>query len=591
MRALDDPLVQPQDVDRAREEVPAIVLGVHEVLAEHYAEAGDDENVLRHLRLLRGSGFAAAHVRAANAAALRRVVSVRLEETLRRVRAGIAAFSGKVARKKFDATMAPLLHEVAAVRSVLASRFAVADDQFEQSPFDLLAEEIHAALDSKIDYKNDDRERSLLYASLVRKRMLGVAVCRRGAAAPRTGIRTDDGHLYLDYGLRLSRVDATACFFIEGEAADPDASLVVPFYRITEREVQVNPAAGSAGVRVNYTAQRLLIPRSVTAKSHTKGGRITVQVVEQGCTPEQAAAFASLREIEAEKQDRLDSQARALEQEQQAVRTRTAAKVAAAEAAARPKVKEATDALAQEDRREREFLAAEERRRQEERAAVERQHAPAVQAATVDAKRVQGWLAAIQSYLLIEGPVFAVAAVALWLRSGSATVPMAGGAAVIAFVVGRVARTVVARRAQAALAVPTGVRDAALAAADAQSSSRLDEIRSAANTRRAPWKEVGKKLEGEKKQVEAKGQQRLDELAKAAAQERTDLEKAFADRAKQIKSQLQRTVEAKKESDKTTFPGYVAARQKGFKEGSEPSSYDLKMTDAERFQALRALQR
>jgi hypothetical protein len=591
VRQLDDPLVQMEDVDQLREELPAVILGMHEAFAEHYAANGDDDSCRRHLRLIRRSTFDDGQVRAATAAALRRQVAVRLDDTLRGVRTAIAGVAGRVTRRHLDAVLSPLMSAADAVHHLVRSRLEGADGQLELPAFDQLADELHAALDAKIDYDNDDRERSILYGSLVRKRMLAWPVsagCRRRLEQ---ALRRDAGNLYGIYGLHGAAVgDPTSCFFATGEPADPDASVVVTVYRVDRREMTLDRAAGSAGVRLHFTTRRLLIPRSPAAKGQPRGGKITVQVVEHDCLPEQAAAFAAVRDLESEKEDRLAELQREADRQVQAVRDQTAARIQAAAAAAEPKLREAAQALASEGRHELELLAVESRRLEEERASIMRERKPAMQAAAANAQRVRASLRSPASFVRIEGIVLAAAALAFVLMLPAA-VPIALFFAVaIAFGVGRVWRLTIERRALRLVAGLKEARDATVAEAGQRSVAQQQKIRAEVDRRRAPWQAAGRALETEKQQIEAKARQRIARVTSGAAKERADIERAFADRAEPIRSQLRRVIEAKPESAKQSFPEYRAALQKGFKEGKEPSSHELAMTEAEKRQAMHALQ-
>ena len=64
---------------------------------------------------------------------------------------------------------------------------------------------------------------------------------------------------------------------------------------------------------------------------------------------------------------------------------------------------------------------------------------------------------------------------------------------------------------------------------------------------------------------------------------------AFAERTKTLRADLVRSVQVKKESQKNQFPACRAAKSKGFKEGTKPSSSDMQMTDAERFEVMMRL--
>jgi hypothetical protein len=64
-----------------------------------------------------------------------------------------------------------------------------------------------------------------------------------------------------------------------------------------------------------------------------------------------------------------------------------------------------------------------------------------------------------------------------------------------------------------------------------------------------------------------------------------EISAGFDARIKKLRSELVKTGTVKDLSEKVKFPAYRAARAKGFGDGSEPSSYEMQMTEAEKTQA------
>ncbi|MCX6619546.1 MAG: hypothetical protein NTY38_00400 [Acidobacteria bacterium] len=192
----------------------------------------------------------------------------RLEDLTRRTRQALQELAERTTRARFQTLVSPLLAEARGIP--------------EQSAFDNFAGAVHDAANDKIAYHGPDRERSLLYWSALGARLLELPLS--GPLRQRIELsHQDDGRLlYSRFGMSPgSFPDVLRCFFLDGAEADPDESMVLSMYRITERKLELDYARRGAKVRIFWETCQLLIPRSVLARKAQEGATARIKAVNR----------------------------------------------------------------------------------------------------------------------------------------------------------------------------------------------------------------------------------------------------------------------------------------------------------------------
>jgi hypothetical protein len=268
---------------------------------------------------------------------------------------------------------------------------------------------------------------------------------------------------------------------------------------------------------------------------------------------------------------RCDAEVRAAEKSQAAELEKTFA----------ARAREPAAALARLSKEEEAALTTEKRALEVRKKSIADAHAPALRAATDRQARFRQGIAGVAGIAKIELPSAALLFLTLWLKFQSA--PLSALVALMgSLLAGWIVRSLVASipvaRAQRAYRLATEV-------CCKESESKSGEIRQRfTQARREPQavldaaaQEKSQIEDGNRKKIAAIRQQWETRIAKAAAE--------HEQRLRPFKSQLTREGSVKRESQKTEFPAYAAALRKGYKEGAEPSHYEMQMTADEEAQA------
>jgi len=579
---LDDHRLQKEDLVKAHDEVAAIILGIHEAFAETYAARQRFTDCVRHLQLILNSGFSEGVVRAATWSTVKKVAGTRLDDLLRRTTEIFDGVKERVDRGNFEKLAASLIDEAREIHALLSRRLEVPDEFLEQSTFDHIAEKMHHGINTKIKYEGDQRERNILYSSLMNKRLLSLplsAVLRRKIE---TSIREDGRILYSRFGIDASACpDPTKCFFLEGADADPEASLIIEFYRITNREVTVDRIRRSAGVRVSYQMVKLLIPRSKLAAS-VKSGPVQVEILEAEYTPQQREAAAEIRAIEQQAKSELAAleherdaaiarEDRRLEEELRAIRQRNQAKQAPAEAELK-KVRQNQDTE----------LGGEESIHRGKVQQCEADFMPQLEAARPIAEAGKNALSGFMGFLLVEAPAIAIISLIIWLLWNGYSIVIS---VVLSVALGKAVRKLMRGRGERRLRRIEQAHDMALEAIESDWERRKEAIEKVYAPRRKPMEEVLARIAGEEEAARRASKEHMENLNAEWNKKHKGASADFEQRIKNLRSKLVKSGTVKDMSQKTQFAAYVAARQKGYKEGKEPSSWEMQMTESETTQA------
>jgi hypothetical protein len=432
-----------------------------------------------------------------------------------------------------------------------------------------------------VSYEGDQRERNILYSALLVKRLLALPLSTGLRRKFEHGLRDDDRQLYSRFGLNAEQCpEATRCFFAEGAEADPEASLLVPMYRVTGREVQVNHAQGSGGISVSYETRRLLIPCSTVAAA-AKKGQVVIETPESEYNDEQRRAAAELNELQAA----LAAEQASLEHQRDAALAEAAraaeAQLEIVRKASQAKSQAARQVVEREKAAEAAQLAVEDQWLKSESAKVAAAHVPALQTARDNAAAVARSLSGVGSYLPREGAAFVVAALVFWLVGREPVLSVLGAAAAAA-VLGALFRWAMLGMAGRKVRHVERLVEADQASLSAQSEQRRERVRQASAEKRRPSEQVlAASARAEEEAVQA-GKRQADALRSECDAKVQRAAGLLEPEAKRLRAKLKRTVTLRELSSKTEFAAFQAAKNGGFSEGAKPSSYEMQMTASER---------
>jgi hypothetical protein len=579
---LDDPRLKKEDVEKARRELPRLILGIQELFAERYAETGEFPDCLRHLNLIRNSGFPAEIVREATLSAVKRVAGKKLEDLNRRTKQIFAGIT-KVNRREFEAAAGPLLQEAQGIRDLLVERLQLPDELLEQSAFDDFAEAVKQATASNILYEGAERERNILYSSLFVKRLLVLPLSPLVRRNMEQTIQNDSRILYSTFGMDSGYPQAVECFFLKGAEADPEDSIVIPMHRITQRNVKIDRAKGSAGISVAFDRGKMLIPRSKQAKT-AHGSVVQVQVAPSDYTQAQRSVAAELKALEssylasrADMNRERDAKVRAANEQQAGEQERRARDFS-------KRVEKANASVARLTAEEQEAIAVEQRALESGKLTVQAKHDSALRAARNERDRKLRGTAGIAGVLKVELPTAALIILALSLKFGFGINPMIA-ALICAAIVGRGTRVALARIAGGPLREAEGSVARDLSAYHQESERKANDIRADFASKRQQCQVALDSALKEKSEYAEVCAQRLAAIRKRWDDKIESSTHEYEQRARSLRSQLVRSQTVLKQAQQTEFPALKFARAKGYRDGEEPSASDMQFTQAERTQA------
>lgn len=594
VKQFDDPRIQAAGIPSVRAELPGIILGLNGSFANFYALNGQDADCIRHLDLIRGAGFCSEVVQENLETAVRRVANAKLRELIRSAKEQFTSFSERVPRKRFQMSCQPLLDEADRIKSVLQDDLGLEEALLAESAFDDFAEVVHGASQAKIQFDGDDRERSILFSALISRRLMTLPLSDSSRRKLVQSIRNDSKLLFGTDGLRTGEYpDLTRCYFLDGETADPDASLTIPMYRVTGRKLQVNTYAGTYGVRVSYASRRMLIPRSTKAAKFHSGRKIVEPILVEDYTPQQRATADQVEELE---QGRATELARLKEQERQALAdekahcdqelTEYARRIGNEQAAARKAIVAGEELKGRElGKRGSRFAADRER--------VQKSLKKALKRATEKSLKVEENLAGFSHGWLIEFPLVTLAAL--------------GGVAIIYFstdyngfgpaIGGLMASLILARLLRFGLKVILSIStrrqrwvlSRELGKLKRAHRKKLREIEKTCAQQLKNPQAILSEIERRRESIVEEGKAREAKILAGCEQEQKRAVAKIDKKIRRLQEELTRQIKAKPQSKKNDFPSILAAKKKEFKQGTEPTAQEMEMTPSERTRALMQL--
>lgn len=582
---MDDPRLQKEDADKARSELPRVILGLHELLAEKYAASERYQDCQRHLSLITQSGFPQEIARASTWNAVKGVAGTKLEDLCQRTRKDFDVIKERTGRANFERLVKPLLQEAGDIQNFLTERLHLPEVYLEQSAFDRFAMNLKESTDKKIEYDDGERERNLLYSSTVLKRLLALPLSSQVRREISQAIQEDNRHLYSQFDIDSGALpQALQCFFLSGAEADPDESIVIPMYRVTDRQVEVNRIQGNAGISVRFNRARLLIPRSKQAKP-AHGGTVEVPVPPAQFSPRQRDVATQLKSLEGKQGA---AQAERTRHRNLAIQAEEASQLADLEARTKgfnDRIDGANGAIERLKKEKEEEIASRNKEMNMQLARIDAQHAPTLDIARTQQANAQASLAGLAGVAKIELPV---AFFILLIASSSLGFGMGDGilAVIGAVVLGKIVRAVIRARANAPLAKAEEAHSRDRETCQKESEAICKGIIQKFAEKSAKFKSVLDAVAQEKTNLKEAGRKRIEEMRKRWDDQITKAATEFEQSTKSLRAQLVIKSRVKKLEQQSDFPAYQAARKKDFREGEKPPASEMKLTAAERTQAF-----
>jgi hypothetical protein len=488
-------------------------------------------------------------------------------------------------RVNFERLVKPLLQQAEDIRNFLTERLHLPDVYLEQSAFDHFALNLKEAANYKLTYDDDERERNLLYSSKVLNRLLALPLSSQVRREISQVIQENNRHLYSHFDLdSVALPQALQCFFLSGAEADPDDSIVIPMYRVTDRQVEVNRSEGRAGISVKLKRARLLVPRSKQAKL-AHGGTAKVPVSPANYSPKQREVAAQLKSLE-NKQGA--AQAERTHQQGRAIQAEEAGQLADMETRSKgftDRIEGANAAIEQLRKEKEKEIASRNKEKDIQLARIDARHAPALNIARARQANAKASAAGLAGVAKIELPI---AFFILLIASGSLGFGVGDGILTVVGTVGlgKIVRAVIKARGDAPLAKAVKAHRRDWETCQRETEAIGQGINQKFAEKSGKLKSGLDAVAREKANLEEAGRKRIEEVRKQWDEQIAKAASEFEQSTKSLRAQLVVKSPVKKLEQQSEFPAYQAARKKGFRDGERPPASEMNLTAAERTQAF-----
>jgi len=154
-RKQDDPRLKAEDLAQAQKELPAIILGIHELLTDYYFSIDRTDDCIRHLQIIRESGFDKQAVHDSILRAVKRIALSRLDSLMQRSVAAFSDIKDRIAWKKFEAICSPFVQEAVDIQNIIVERLKIPGKYLEESAFDAIVEVFVRAPINKLNIREE----------------------------------------------------------------------------------------------------------------------------------------------------------------------------------------------------------------------------------------------------------------------------------------------------------------------------------------------------------------------------------------------------------------------------------------------------
>ena len=601
IRGYDDIRVRAADIEMLRRQLPEAVMAFNVLFARLYARARAAGPSNSHLSVVSESHFEESAKEASIVSCLRQMTNGQLDPLIRRAKDAsedlaedAAKTNGeakpaakekgakpeRLSRDEFHKVYGRILDQARAVQRYLTEEIKLSKHLVSLAEFDQLVDAVQQALSNRLDYSGDHRVRNLLYSMLTVKQLLELPLSAGAHRRLEQALRDDKKALYGDFDSQ--ELDPATCWFLAGEDADPDASVVVSVYKIVRVQ----------GISVQWQTRQILIPRSKIVREIHGGGAVgAAKLTELRQGPKWKAIQEEIAGIradceravkDAEQKSGINIQARRAEYEKR--RAMFDAKVADQERSDRA-------LLAGMELRLEQAIGEENGRQDEVWSLREKKYEPARIQIRNDRQTAIDAFGGLRSWHALELPAaflgtavhgFLGGALSFVLPAGGgvgpvATMAMAGSG--IGLIVGvsmaqfgrRYASRQVARR---SVAIEEAVaedkarndlaRQAALKALRGQHEKDASTIKGRLDTLDGDRAAMQKHYEKEKADIESDTQARIKSLRAATNAKMAPLE-----------AKLNAGAKPRPEKAKDEYPAYVKAQSQGFVDGLKPSDSEI----------------
>jgi len=257
-KAYDDPRIAPDDVEHLRKAVEKAIVELNALLARLHVANGTGL-AKEHIALLIGGPFARALVDEQLASTVRAMAKKQISMLSGMATRLLIDPKDRMRHKKFREQLDILWTHIEGAMRELKEDAGLSDDLLARAEFDEVGKIILSALSGSIDYMNE-RERAILLSIVTARRLMQLPISSGMRAKLESSIRQDISYLYKEFG-SVDGVDPSECWFLEGEMADPEASILLPVFKISS----------VTGAQIQWYSKAVLVPRSVFARDCHQG--------------------------------------------------------------------------------------------------------------------------------------------------------------------------------------------------------------------------------------------------------------------------------------------------------------------------------
>jgi|GEM_PF-2092436 len=300
---LDDPRIKPEDINgQLKGCVLEAILAISALMVRFYVRAGKLQSARRHVAIILQSPLPKEATDKTFLRLAARLLEESLEPLIHRMQNPEGTTSspsnksskkgGRLSRKEFVRYYDPIVKEVFRIHDEFLTGLGLPAGLVNKVSFDAFCDALLAVLNDRIDFQSDDRVRSLLYSLITVRHISTLPHSTEVKRKLEQAIRSDTQYLYSDFDMS-NGVDPSQCWFLKGQAADPDASILLPVYRVTDQAI----------FSTQWRQRQVLIPRSKVAQQFHEN-QIGVAEVARQCTQERAGPYwRQIQQIEEEAEE------------------------------------------------------------------------------------------------------------------------------------------------------------------------------------------------------------------------------------------------------------------------------------------------
>lgn len=290
VQANDHPLVKLADLAGVKTLVWQVVLEFNAVLARVHAAsrtAGADG----HFILIRDDAVPAGIQTSVMGLAVKGIAADRLTPVVEKARSELLGLEPKTNWRDFRKFCDPLLQQAQQVLAFCTVKLNLSPEVANLAEYDSFCDVVATGLGQIVDYTGEDRELALFYSLVTTRQLLRFPLSAAARHKHETNLREDRNYLYQDDFALPEGVDPAECWFLSGELADPETSLLKAVCLITK----LAPERGQWSYR--WKSRSILIPRSVLASDLHRGRVPRERLEARANTPAAAAVIRELTEL------------------------------------------------------------------------------------------------------------------------------------------------------------------------------------------------------------------------------------------------------------------------------------------------------